>query len=131
MVGAEIDLAGYSSAERWRRNHGIRENPAKWPGSAWSGVVVGEGSVERGDRGVLAGVPAGFDGQFFDDFGHRGALLAERADEEHVVLVEHLGSAAVVAACGGGLLAFEGFLADVAAVERTAKSMEPMPGSEP
>lgn len=40
--------------------------------------------------------------------------------------------AAVVAAGGGGLLTFEGFLADVVAVEpaataSTAKSIEPMP----
>jgi hypothetical protein len=28
---------------------GIREKPAKWSGSTLSGVVVGEGAVERGD----------------------------------------------------------------------------------
>jgi hypothetical protein len=39
-----------------------------------------------------------------------GALVAQGAGEEQVVFVDHLGlAAAVVAACGGGLLAFEGF----------------------
>src|SRR3979411_884142 len=66
---------------------------------------------------MLAGVLAGLDGPLLDDVGHRGALVAERAGEEHVVLVDHLGPSAVVAACGGGLLAFEGLFADVVAVE--------------
>lgn len=42
---------------------------------------------------------------------------AEHAGEEHVVLGDHCGPVAVVAACGGCLLAFEGLLADVVAVE--------------
>ena len=114
MVVAEILLPTHPLSAGGRPPEYARNLPS---GRVAPGVVVGAGSVERGDRGVLAGVLAGFDGQFLDDVGHRGALVAQRAGEEHVVLVEHLGAAAVVAACGGGLLAFEGFLADVVAVE--------------
>jgi len=39
-------------------------------------ILVGEGAVERGDRGVLAGVLAGLDIELGGDLGHRGALGA-------------------------------------------------------
>ncbi len=50
-IGRHLDRCSLSphTVRAYKGTAGIREKPAKWPGSACSGFVVGEGSVERGD----------------------------------------------------------------------------------
>jgi len=66
---------------------------------------------------VLSGVLAGLDRQLLGDLGHWGALVAQGAGEGQHVVVDDLRTAAVVAFRRCGLLAFEGLLPDVVAVE--------------
>lgn len=62
LVTVESPLRGRNS---WRLSGGL---------FLW--LVVAEGAVDGGDGGVLAGVLAGFDGQFAGDVGHGGPAIA-------------------------------------------------------
>ena len=66
---------------------------------------------------MAAGVLAGGEGQLRGDLPDRGALVFLRAGEEQHVVVDDLGASAVVALGRGSLLAFQGFLPDVVAVQ--------------
>src|SRR6266487_3133870 len=73
------------------------------------GLGFGEGPVERGDGGVLAGVLARLDDQFPGDLGDGGALVLEGDGEGEHVVVDDLGPPAVVAFGRGCGLALQGF----------------------